>query len=70
VDAKTGERVGGPIAQWSQRFTPETIQAQVRLAKATRRWVRALEIWLPLASGAAGLIVGAAGIRAWRESDG
>ena len=70
VDAKTGERVGGPIAQWSQRFTPETIQAQVRLANATRRWICALELWLPLASGAAGLIVGAAGIRAWRESDG
>jgi len=52
-----------------QRFTPETIEAQVRLAKATRRWMRALEIWLPLASGVAGLILIAAGIRAWRESD-
>lgn len=66
VDPKTGERIGEPIIQWSQRYTPETIDAQLQLATATRRRMRALEVWLPLAFAAAGLICLAAGFRAPR----
>jgi hypothetical protein len=56
VEPKTGAHVGELLNQWTERFTPETIAAQLRLATTTRRKMLALELWLPLAFAAAGVL--------------
>jgi len=66
VEPKTGEHVGEPILQGSERYTPATIEAQLRIAKATRWRMHALEVWLPVVFVVAGLL--AAGIGTLRRS--
>lgn len=56
VDAKTGRRVGQPIIQWTQRYTDETVEAQLQLARSTRRWMLALEVWGPVLLVLTGMI--------------
>lgn len=56
IDVHTGLRVGQPIIHWRQRYTPETIIAQMRLAQAQRFWMFALETGLPWFFFAAGLM--------------
>ncbi|MBI3776267.1 MAG: DUF3068 domain-containing protein [Gammaproteobacteria bacterium] len=55
VELKSGRYVGEPINQWYARYTPETIQAQLQFAKTSRRWMLALEVWLPLTFVTTGL---------------
>jgi Porin PorA len=66
IDQASGQRVGEPINQWSARYTPETILAQLHLATVTRWQMLALERWLPIAFAAAGMISIAAGFGAVR----
>ena len=56
VNAKTGRRVGQPIIQWTQHYTDETVDAQLRLARSTRRWMLGLEVWGPALLVVAGII--------------
>ena len=63
VNAKTGELVGEPIIQWSQRFTPETSDAEFQRASAMRWKMLALGVWLPLGFAVAGLVCITAGFR-------
>lgn len=63
VDARSGQRVGAPMNRWQQRYTPETVAAQLQRAGAVRWRTRALERGLPLGLFAAGLLAAAA---AWR----
>jgi hypothetical protein len=56
VATKTQERVDETRAQWSARYTAETIQAQLQLAAAMRGRMRVLELWLPLTFSASGLV--------------
>lgn len=48
VDAKNGRQVGQPIIQWTQRYTNETIEAQLQLARSARHRMLALEVWGPV----------------------
>jgi hypothetical protein len=66
VEPNTGARLGEPIIQWSARFTPETVQAQLQRATTIRWRILALEVWLPCAFAAAGLLT--AGLCFRRES--
>jgi hypothetical protein len=68
VERATGRRVGEPMNRWHARYTPQTIDAQLRLATDTRWRMRALELWLPLAFAAAAIASIAAGIRSARGS--
>lgn len=68
IDPTSGQAVGEPINRWQQRYTPETVLAQVQHAIATRRQMLALELALPLSLFAAGLIWLAIGWRAGRRS--
>lgn len=63
VDVRSGQRVGAPMNRWQQRFTPETVAAQLQRAGAVRWRMRALEGGLPLGLAAAGLLAAAV---AWR----
>jgi hypothetical protein len=54
IEPKTGERVG-EITQWSDHYTPETRVAQLQLARAARRKIFALEIWIPFGLAVAGV---------------
>lgn len=63
VDVRTGQRVGAPMNRWQQRYTPETVAAQLQRAGAMRWRMRALESGLPLGLAAAGLLAAA---MAWR----
>jgi hypothetical protein len=62
VDPKTGERVA-EIFKWSDRYTPETRSAQLRLATRERWRMFALERGLPGALMLAGLVWAACGLR-------
>ncbi len=55
TEPETTRRVGEAVL-WKAHYAPETIEARVQDAMATRRWMLALEIWLPLALVTAGLI--------------
>jgi DUF3068 family protein len=66
VDQALGRRVGEPTNQWSARYTQETILAQLQLAAATRWRIFALELWIPLAFVAAGIMSVAVGFGAAR----
>lgn len=48
VDPTTGNHVA-EIYHWQDRYTPDTVAAQLHLARQTRLRYVALEIWLPLA---------------------
>ena len=61
IETKAGERVGELRARLSDRYTAETIKAQLHLATAMRERICMLEFWLPLTCAAAGLIWLAAG---------
>lgn len=62
VARETGQRVGEPVLEGSERYTQETIDAQFQLAKELRRRMLSLEIWIPAAFTVAGLIAFTAGI--------
>lgn len=66
VEPTTGRHVGEPIFLWTARYTPETINAQLKFATATRLRMLALEIWLPLTLAVAGLLWIALGFRGAR----
>ncbi|MEO8159520.1 MAG: porin PorA family protein [Betaproteobacteria bacterium] len=55
IEPKTSRREGEPINEWKQRYTHETVEAQLKDAKATRWRMHALEVWLPVAFLPAGL---------------
>jgi hypothetical protein len=55
VDPSTGARLAD-FNQWAERYTPATRAAQLALARAARLRILLLEIWLPAAALAAGLI--------------
>ncbi|MBA3962353.1 MAG: DUF3068 domain-containing protein [Chthoniobacterales bacterium] len=55
VEPKTGERVA-EVFQWSDQFTPETQAEQLRLAHARLRHHLVLEVYLPAALIAAGVL--------------
>jgi hypothetical protein len=63
VAPRTGRRVGKPVNQWGARYTPATIDAQLRRARTTRWHMETLEVWLPLTLSAAGLLLMAMGRR-------
>ena len=46
VDPATGTRLAD-FNQWDERYTPETRNAQIGLARAARLRILALEVWLP-----------------------
>ncbi len=55
VDLATGARAAD-FHQWSDRYTPETREAQLALARAARLRLLMLETWLPGALVIAGLV--------------
>jgi hypothetical protein len=62
VEPATGKRVG-EIFTWSDHYTPETRNAQLRLATRERRRMFALERGLPGALVLAGLVCAVCGLR-------
>jgi len=62
VIPSTGARLAD-FNQWEERYTPETITAQIKLARAARLRILLLEVWLPAALLVAGLIWLAIGLR-------
>jgi hypothetical protein len=66
VERSTGHLVGSPLNQWTQRYAPATIEAQLRRAKASRRLILVLEKWLPLACAVLGIVAFLGGCRIMR----
>jgi Porin PorA len=58
VDPASGARVAD-FNQWTERYTPETRTAQIKLARAARLRIHLLELWLPglLALAGIGILV-------------
>lgn len=68
VDVRSGQHVGAPMNRWQQRYTPQTVAAQLQRAGAARWRMRALERWVPLGLAAAGLLAAVAAGRMRRAT--
>jgi hypothetical protein len=67
IEPETQRRIGEPFNQWRQRYTEQTVAAQLRQATAARWRMQMLERWAPLGLAGLGLLLAAGGLYGLRR---